>query len=125
MTDRKQFGRHYLVDFSRCDPDSIKFLAATRESFLRAVEDCGATLVDHLFHQYEPFGVSGVVLIAESHLSVHTWPEDCFVGADIFTCGDMDADAAIETLRRAFGAREVTVKLVVRGQLERQLERTT
>ena len=125
MTDRKQFGRHYLVDFSRCDPDSIKFLAATRESLLRAVDDCGATLVDHLFHQYEPFGVSGVVLIAESHLSVHTWPEDCFVAVDFFTCGDTDADAAIETMRRAFGAQEVTVKVVVRGQLERQLERTT
>ena len=125
MTDRKQFGRHYLVDFSGCDPESIKFVSSIRESLLRAVEDCGATLVDHLFHQYEPVGASGVVLIAESHLSVHTWPEDCFVAVDLFTCGDTDADAAIETMRRAFGAQEVTIKVIVRGQLERQLDRTT
>ena len=115
----KTFGKHLLVDFHDCDPEIIKFLDPTREILLRAARECKATIVDDLFHQYEPFGVSGVVLIAESHLSVHTWPEDGFVGLDIFTCGaEMEPEVAIDILRRAFRAREAVVKVLVRGQRE-------
>ena len=118
MVDRTDFGRHYLVDLKGCDPEPIKRVEPTREILLRAVEDCGATLVDQCFHQYEPFGVSGVVLIAESHFSVHTWPENSFVGVDIFTCGEMDAEVAIDVMRDAFRAREVDVKMLVRGRVD-------
>ncbi len=115
---RTDFGKHYLIDYSHCDSEIIKFLSTVRETLLRAVRDCGATLIDSQFHQFEPFGVSGVVLIAESHLSVHTWPEDGFAAADIFTCGEMNPDVAIDRIQRDFKAQDVSVKVLVRGRLE-------
>ena len=117
---RTDFGEHYLVDLKGCDAELIKRVEPTREILLRAVEECGATLIDHRFHQFEPFGVSGVVLIAESHFSIHTWPEHGFAGVDIFTCGEMEAKIAIGSMHDAFGAREVAVKMIVRGLCDRK-----
>ena len=119
MTTRKDFGQHYLVDFSRCDPETLRFVGPTREIFLRAARESKATVVGEDFHQFDPEGVSGVVLIAESHLSVHTWPEDGFAAVDIFTCGEeMDADVAITVLSAAFRAEQTVVKVHTRGRLD-------
>ncbi len=85
---------------------------------MRAAKECGATILDDLFHQFQPFGVSGVVLIAESHISIHTWPENGFAAADIFTCGEMQPQVAIDIMKKDFRAKEATVKVVVRGQLD-------
>ncbi len=118
MTTRSDFGKHYLIDFLGCDPETIKFVDATKEIFVRAAKESKATVVGEAFHQFEPFGVSGVLLIAESHVSIHTWPEDGFVGVDIFTCGEeMDPDIAMKVLREELRAETVNVKVLVRGQL--------
>ncbi|MFQ5796995.1 MAG: adenosylmethionine decarboxylase [Candidatus Bipolaricaulia bacterium] len=119
MTTRSDFGEHYLIDLLYCDPEIIKWTDPTREIVLRASKECGATLLDDFFHQFHPFGVSGVVLIAESHISVHTWPENSFVAVDIFTCGEMQPQVAIDIMRKDFRAKEAIVKVVVRGQLDR------
>ena len=118
MTTRTDFGQHYLVDFLRCDPDTLRFVGPTREIFLRAARESKAIVVGEDFYQFEPEGVSGVLLIAESHLSVHTWPEDGFAAIDIFTCGEeMDAEVAIAVLTVAFRAEETVVRVHTRGQL--------
>jgi S-adenosylmethionine/arginine decarboxylase-like enzyme len=72
MSQKHEFGKHYLVEFEGCDPERIKYLEPAKEVFLRAVRDCKATHIGDIFHQFEPYGVSGVVLIAESHMSFHT-----------------------------------------------------
>ena len=119
MTTRADYGQHYLVDFRGCDPETLRFVGPTREIFLRAARESKATLVGEDFHQFEPEGVSGVILIAESHLSVHTWPESGFAAVDIFTCGEeMDADVAIGVLKAAFRAEEVVVRVHTRGRLD-------
>lgn len=118
MTTNPDFGKHYLVDFFGCDPETIEFVDATREIFRRAARESRATVVGELFHQFEPVGVSGVLHIAESHFSVHTWPEERFVGVDVFTCGDMDAEVAIDVLKQGFGAERVEVMVVTRGNLD-------
>ena len=119
MTAKPDFGKHYLVDFKQCDPETIEQVAVTREIFLEAAREANATVVGELFHQFEPVGVSGVLLIAESHVSVHTWPEERFVGVDIFTCGDeMDARVAIDVLTRGFRAAQVDVRVHLRGRLD-------
>ena len=119
MTTKKDYGQHYLVDFVGCDPETLRFVDPTREIFLRAARESKATVVGEDFYQFEPEGVSGVVLIAESHLSVHTWPEDGFAAVDIFTCGvEMEADLAIAVLTDAFRAKQTIVKVVTRGQLD-------
>jgi len=119
MKKRADFGKHYLIDLCDCDPEIIKSVDPTREIVLRAAKECGATILDDYFHQFQPIGVSGVVLIAESHISVHTWPENGFAAADIFTCGEMKPQVAIDIMREGFRAKETTmkVKVVVRGKL--------
>lgn len=119
MTTRADYGLHYLVDFRRCDPETLRFVGPTREIFLHAARECKATLVGEDFYQFEPEGVSGVILIAESHLSVHTWPEDGFAAVDIFTCGEeMDAEVAIAVLKEGFRAEETVVRVHARGRLD-------
>ena len=122
MTTKPHFGKHYLVDFRSCDRSTLEQLEVTREIFLRAARESNATLLGELFHQFEPVGVSGVLLIAESHISVHTWPEDGFASVDIFTCGEeMDAEVAIDVLTRGFRAREVDVRMHLRGRLSNEV----
>ncbi len=120
MKTRSDFGKHYLIDLRDCDPEIIKSVDPTREIVLRAAKECGATILDDHFHQFQPIGVSGVVLIAESHISVHTWPESGFAAADIFTCGEMKPQVAIDIMREGFRAKaaSMSMKVVVRGQLD-------
>ncbi len=119
MTTRADYGRHYLVDFRGCDPETLRFVGPTREIFVHAARESKATLVGEDFYQFEPEGVSGVILIAESHLSVHTWPEDAFAAVDIFTCGEeMDAEVAIAVLKAGFRAEETVVRVHTRGRLD-------
>ena len=118
MTERTSFGQHYLIDLVDCDPEITKRVEPTREIVMRAAKECGATILNDLFHQFHPFGVSGVVVIAESHISVHTWPESGFVALDIFTCGEMQPQVAVDILQKDFRAKGATVKVLVRGQLE-------
>ncbi len=122
MKTRSDFGKHYLIDLRDCDPEIIKSVDPTREIVLRAAKECGATILDDYFHQFQPIGVSGVVLIAESHISVHTWPESGFAAADIFTCGEMKPQVAIDIMREGFRAKaaSMSMKVVVRGQLDHE-----
>jgi S-adenosylmethionine decarboxylase len=116
MNEKKEYGKHYLVEFEGCDPERIKYLDTAKAIFLQAVRDSNATLIGDIFHQFEPFGVSGVVLIAESHMSFHTWPEAGYVGLDIFTCGaEMNPESAIATLKEEFHATDVHLEIRVRG----------
>jgi S-adenosylmethionine decarboxylase proenzyme len=75
----------------------------------------GATVVAEAFHRYDPQGVSGTLLIAESHLSVHTWPEARYVAVDIFTCGGLDPREGFRLLTKALGARGTRMHEIVRG----------
>ena len=112
------YGHHYLIDFHGCDPEVIGAVKPTEEAMLSAAIRCGSTIIEHHFHQFLPHGVSGIILIAESHFSLHTWPETGFVAVDVFTSGDvMKPEVAIDMLEQAFGADRLDVKMVVRGTL--------
>src|SRR6266704_2514591 len=72
-----------------CDPDAINNLEAVKGDLVEAAKRAQATIVDVVFHEFNPFGISGVVVIAESHLAIHTWPEYRYAAVDIFSCGDV------------------------------------
>ena len=117
MADSK-YGDHYLVDLHGCDAALIAQAGPTEAALLEAAERCGSTIIEYHFHQFSPQGVSGVILIAESHLSIHTWPENGFVAIDIFTCGEsMKPQVAIDLTQEAFAAQRVEVMQVTRGAL--------
>jgi S-adenosylmethionine decarboxylase len=103
-------GRHMTVEFYDCDPAIITDPEHVKKAFLDAARASGATVLDHSFHIFEPQGVSGVVIIAESHFSVHAWPEHDYAAVDMFTCSEsVDLKIAIETIKEALGAEEAVV----------------
>ena len=80
-------GIHLLLELKECNPKLLDDLNYIREAMLRAAHGVGAHIVGESFHHFSPQGVTGILAIAESHISIHTWPEHCFAAADIFTCG--------------------------------------
>jgi len=80
-------GRHLLLELRECNVAVLDDLKYLENALVSAAKDSGATVLDKSFHHFAPQGVSGVVLIAESHLSLHTWPEHAYAAVDIFTCG--------------------------------------
>ena len=83
----KALGKHLLLELNGCDHKLLNDISFIKETMLAAAKESGATILGESFHQFSPQGVSGVIIIAESHLTVHTWPEHGYAGADIFTCG--------------------------------------
>ncbi len=108
-------ARHLLVEYEGCDRALLDDLDRVRQILREAATAAGATVVAEAFHRYRPQGVTGVLVIEESHLSVHTWPEHGFAALDFYTCGDCVPERADEVLRRAFGATHAEVLLVERG----------
>ncbi len=81
-------GRHLLAEFYECNSNILNNVERIETVMKEAALACGATIVGSNFHMFSPYGVSGVVIIAESHLAIHTWPEYGYAAVDLFTCGD-------------------------------------
>lgn len=112
----KTLGRHLLVELSGCRSGLLNDPEALERGLVGAVEAGGGNVLRSFFHQFEPQGVTGVVLIAESHLTVHTWPEYGYAALDLFSCGpDFDLDAARQRIERDLPARSILVKEIPRG----------
>lgn len=86
-----------------------------QQAFRDCVDECGATLLHIHTHKFSPQGVSGVAVLAESHISVHTWPEIGYGAFDVFMCGDAEPWRAVDVLKRAFCTDDVRVKELFRG----------
>ena len=84
----EQLGRHILVEYYNCDKELLKNHEAIEEFMNQAAREANATIVTSCFHKFNPWGVSGAVIIQESHLTIHTWPEYGYASVDLFTCGD-------------------------------------
>jgi S-adenosylmethionine decarboxylase len=109
-------GRHVLLELKQCDRDVLDDIGEIREILLGAAERAKAKVVGESFHQFSPQGVSGVVIIAESHLSIHTWPEWSYAAVDIFTCGDSaNIDEAVESMTRSLSCQNLSVLEISRG----------
>ena len=111
-------GTHILLEFHGCPPDFIKNSGRVEKLFLKAAEISKAHIVKTVFHHFNPHGVSGVVVISESHFAVHTWPEHQFVAIDLFSCSkDLQMDKAIDYLRKHLAPKAVSTLRLDRGIL--------
>jgi S-adenosylmethionine decarboxylase len=107
-------GVHLIIDLHGADRlDDIEHIEATLR---RCVEAARATLLHIHVHHFQPNGVSGVAVLAESHISIHTWPDAHYAALDVFMCGTANPDACVPVLREAFGAERVGVQEILRGQ---------
>ena len=113
--DGKVFaGTHLIVELA--DADGLDDPARIEKAFLDAIDAAGATLLHIHLHRFTPQGVSGVAVLAESHISVHTWPESRYGAFDVFMCGDADPHKAVDVLKAAFNAGRVEVTEILRGE---------
>ena len=84
----EQLGRHILIEYYNCDREILKDHELIEKFMCEAAERANATIVTSCFHRFNPWGVSGAVIIQESHLTIHTWPEYGYASVDLYTCGD-------------------------------------
>lgn len=119
----KALGRHILAEMYDCDVNILNDPARVREIMITAALEAGAEVRGDSFHQFDPYGISGVVIISESHLTVHTWPEYGYAAIDVFTCGDnVDPWDACNYISRHFNAGRVTATETKRGMFLRESE---
>ena len=114
----KSLGNHFLTELFSCNIEIINNVELVEEYMKTSAALSGATIVQSVFHTFSPYGVSGVVILEESHLAVHTWPEHGYVAIDFFSCGDLDCNAAISNLSNRFGAEKTETKKIERGILK-------
>jgi S-adenosylmethionine decarboxylase proenzyme len=109
-------GRHLLGEFHGCDRELLNDPVHVRAELLAAVARSGATPIHDFVHAFTPHGVTGIVVIAESHFAIHTWPEYGFAAVDLFTCGDtVDPWLACEQLAKGLRAATSNVVEMRRG----------
>jgi S-adenosylmethionine decarboxylase proenzyme len=115
----KALGRQIVVEYYACKPEALNDVALVKRSMRDAAEASGATVVQEVFHLFNPHGVSGVVVIAESHFAIHTWPEYGYAAVDLFTCGDdVNPEVAFSLLRERLGAGSFSAMEMKRGILD-------
>lgn len=110
-------GSHLIAELFDCDTNSISSTEKVEEVMLRAAELSKTTVVKQFFHEFSPHGVSGVLIIAESHFTIHTWPEFAYAAVDIFTCGDVEYQPAIDYIKEQFNAGKCSVFHFTRGMI--------
>jgi len=107
-------GKHMTIEYYDCDPHILADTKLIEKAFLKAAKDSNATIIGSDFHYFEPQGVSGFVVIAESHFSVHAWPEHDYAAVDIFTCGDsINFEAAVNSLKKELKSDETIISSVM------------
>ena len=109
-------GIHLLLELRECNPKLLDDINYVREAMLGAAHGVGAHVVGESFHQFSPQGVTGILAIAESHISIHTWPEHGYAAADIFTCGtSFQPRKAAEILIQKLESKSQDITEVRRG----------
>jgi S-adenosylmethionine decarboxylase proenzyme len=113
---RAVFGSQVVLDLYDCETDHLDDMAWVKATLINAAREAGATIVDTVFHKFSPWGISGVVVIAESHLAIHIWPENRYAAIDVFTCGqNVRMDVASAFLKREFRAGRAVQRRFARG----------
>ncbi len=113
-------GKHLLAEFYDCDVTILDSISQIESIMIEAVNVAGATIVQPVFHKFAPQGVSGVVVIAESHFAIHTWPEHAYASVDLYSCGEIDQMAALRFMKDKFKCKKYQVSSIERGILPQE-----
>lgn len=109
-TEGIALGRQLTIEYYECDNQVLLDKDLVEQALLKAAHDSGATIISSSFHRFSPQGVSGVVVIAESHFTVHAWPEHDYAAVDIFSCGEnINIEIAVNTMKTAFQSQNVVI----------------
>ena len=112
----REFGSHFIIELINCSPAKLRKVKDVKQIMGEVIQESKTTVVKSSFHQFQPEGVTGMILIEESHFTIHTWPEESYAAADIFTCGhEMDPYIAMEVMKERFEAKEIRYQIIKRG----------
>lgn len=115
----KTLGRHLIIEMYGIQSNLLLDLSLARKVLRESVEACKATFMGEHYTTFAGGGISGVVVIAESHISIHTWPEYGYAAVDIFTCGEqIDPWRAYEVFTKYYSPSKINVMEVKRGLVE-------
>jgi S-adenosylmethionine decarboxylase proenzyme len=116
---KSPFGKHILAEYFECECAYLDSEPAIRNLMREAASRTGATIVGDIFHHFSPQGVTGVVVIAESHLAIHTWPEFQYASVDLFTCGTtVDPWIGFDYIKEKLQSKRWASKEIIRGVLD-------
>ena len=105
--DTTQQSHHILAEYNQCNAEKLDDKTFLEELMLHLLNKHQFNVLGSTFHQFEPQGVTGVILLSESHASIHTWPEDGYAAVDFFTCGEVNPEVVEEELRVALECKTV------------------
>ena len=109
-------GIHYLLDFYDCNNDYLLSVSKIKEVMIEAGEIGNFNVVESCFHQFKPYGVSGVLVLAESHFTIHTWPEHQYAAIDIFLCDtNINIENVVKYLCDIFSTNNYKMRTINRG----------
>ena len=109
-------SQHLLVELFECDIESLEDKPLLEKLLNDAAAAANVTIIQSVFHQYSPQGVTGIVIIEESHLSIHTWPEYGYASVDFYTCGDGLPEKALKVIKAGLNAARSETLMVDRGK---------
>ncbi len=115
----KYLGKHYILELYDCPAELLSDPQFIEKEMNAAAIEMHASIVNSNFHHFNPYGVSGVIIIKESHLTIHTWPEYGYAAIDIFTCGKIYMDKGIDYLKAHLKAKGSEVKKMGRGAVKK------
>lgn len=116
-------GTHEIIEYYDCSPEKLKDKDYIGKKLSRIAGDCGATVLGGDFHKFDGGeGVTGVLMLAESHISIHTWPEYGYAAVDVFMCGDADPSEAIIPIKKVFDSERMETMTMDRGIPLNELE---
>ena len=114
--EEPSLGSHLLIELFGCEPQLLEQEVSVATTMIQAARESEATIVEESFHEFKPYGVSGAVIIQESHYTIHTWPEHGYAAVDLFYCGGtVKVARAVETLRQRFLPQRIKFLIVRRG----------
>ena len=121
MAGMKVLGRHLIAELYECDSNLLNDIRFVERALIDAARATNSTVIAHSLHKFKPHGVSGYVLVAESHISIHTWPEYGYAAVDVFTCGQHTRPwEGLKLLKERFRASRMSVIELSRGVYVRE-----
>jgi len=123
MKRRDNFGVHIISDLYQCDPEKLTKIKEIEQFIEKVVEKSGLTKIKSYFHQFSPYGFTALVLLSESHLAIHTWPEYGYVSLDVYSCGPPDSSfSAHKKIVDFFRPKKTSTRVITRGKLDESCE---
>ena len=108
-------GDHFIAEFHGCDTSVLNDIEKISAIMNRAVEISGATMIQPFFHRFSPHGISGIIVVAESHFAIHTWPEHAYAAVDIFSCGTFGYIEALRSISSSLKSESYAIHRIKRG----------